>query len=246
MNREKLSVALRYGVAGFALVGTGLAAAAGASSLQLLAGLALALFLLMGLNRQFGAGVTRTEDAIVCRYQPWREGNVYGLVVLLPLVLAGLPAASAFARYGTYIYLAIIPLMLWAFARMSRNCRLRIDRSSLTVNVHPGVFTNQPAPIVIHRSDIEAITLTMVYPGTQRIFQVPQVTIARRSADRSHAPNVHIGPVTVRGDAGLYLSVKPANLHRALIEWKDGSADDPALLDRTEALLRGRPSTASV
>jgi hypothetical protein len=36
------------------------------------------------------------------------------------------------------------------------------------------------------------------------------------------------------------LSVKPENLARALVAWKDGSASDPELLDRVEALLRGR------
>jgi hypothetical protein len=40
---------------------------------------------------------------------------------------------------------------------------------------------------------------------------------------------------------GLQLTVQPDNLLNALVAWKDATADDQSgLLDRIEAILRGR------
>ncbi|MEI7862924.1 MAG: hypothetical protein WCJ21_09855 [Planctomycetota bacterium] len=206
------------------------------------------LALLLGFGRLFGVGITRTPNDVVCRYVPWFEGNSFFTIVLLPLLgLAFVAMANGgeslrrlspgVMRFLGVALLSLGLLFLWAALRQWRRCRLDIGRSALTV----GVIKPGSTPIVIRRGEVEAISTHAVTPGNQTILKATQVAIAFRGTSPGTATEtIQIGPMRDSEEAGLQLSVKPENLARALVDWKDGSADDPKLLDRVEALLRGR------
>jgi hypothetical protein len=235
-------------IGGAIIAGSFLAVAQGKPWYSALLGFTLGLALLVGFGRLFRAGVSTVATEVVCRFTPWFEGNFYLVCVLLPLIgVATVAMANAdvsvrglspgFLRFFGIVFLSATPLAVWGVARQWRRCQLRIGRSVLTV----GVIKPGPTPILIPREDVEAITTEIVTPGTQVTFKVPQIAIVYRSADSgSPLKTIEIGPnVANARESGLQLSVKPDNLARALTVWKDGSSDDPELLDRVEAMLRG-------
>jgi len=248
MARKDILPVLRYTLAAMVIAGGVSFAVYGQRWYWVLGPVVVGLALLLGFGRLFGVGVSRTDTEVVCRFVPWYEGNSYFTIVLLPLLgvafVAMANGGESLRRLGPgptrFLGVAILTLgalFLWAAVRQWRRCRLRIGRSTLTV----GVIKPGPTPIQIPREDIEAITTEIVTPGTQMALQVPQVAIAYRSAEPG-APvkTIHIGPKRTAEESGLQLSVKPENLALALTTWKAGCGDDPELLDRVEATLRGR------
>ena len=236
---------LRYSLAGLLIFGSVVGAVSGASWFSVLGGFIVGFMLILWFGRLFGVGVSRKPDEIVCRYVPWYESNAYIGCLLVPL--AGLSALAkgnagdtirnpGLMKFAGVVLLSATPVLFWGAARQWHRCRLKIDRSALTV----GVIKPGPTPMVISRANVDAIGTESVAPGAQGIFKVQQVAIVYRSADAGAAVNtIQIGPKVASVKSGLQLSVKSRNLDRALRVWKDGSFDDPELLDRVEALLRG-------
>lgn len=96
--------------------------------------------LLIGDRRLFRAAVTRDGEAIVCRFVPRYEGDVYRLFVLFGVI--GLWASViAFTKRGEaamlsavgFPLLAGIPLLIFAILRMRRGALLRITPRALYV-----------------------------------------------------------------------------------------------------------------
>jgi hypothetical protein len=200
-----------------------------------------ASIIVLGGRRIFRAGITRAADEIVCRYVPWYEGNVCVFIVALPLmgvafVAAGFsPGYPVWLRYGGFILLGVMPLIVYSVVSIWRRNILRITPSTLFVR-----FAAAPKDGLteIRRELIQSITPKMI-PNAVSGARSLQVEIAFRPVDFSAEI-----PKTVL--LGLYLSVQPINLLNALVAWKDATDDDPSEpLDRIERILRGR-STADV
>lgn len=227
---------LRYIVGAALLIVTAVATAAGAHWYLTLIGFCSALIFILGKRRIFRPGVYRADDAIVCRYVPWYEGNAYVLGVLLPVlgvssVGAGLrPGNPMWLRFGGIALLVLTPVFIFSAMRMWRRCILTISPSALTVRLAAPKHNMTE----IRRELVQSIEPRIVPNGVSG--QSPQVAITYQATDMS----------IKRLLLGLQLSVQPDNLLRALAAWKDGAPDDPSeLLDRIEQILRGR-STAGV
>jgi hypothetical protein len=196
--------------------------------------------ILAGQRRIFRAGVSRSEDEIVCRYVPWFEGNAYIALVLVPLMgVAMVGAGSApgnpvWLRYGgIFLLLGVTPLVVWGALRMWRRSLLAITPSTLTVRLaERGSELTE-----IRREQVESIEPK----------RVPQpVSGEWLQAAITYRANGIGGDATNTVILGLRLTVRPDNLLNALIAWKDGAdANSSELLDRIERILRGR-STADV
>jgi hypothetical protein len=226
---------LRYAFAGFLLLFTVVATLTGVQWYWSLIGACTVSLLVLGRRRIFRPGVTRTADEIVCRYIPWYEGNAYFLNVGLPLIGVAMVAAGftpgnpAWLRYGGYILLGVMPLIVFSVVSMWRRCSLRISPSALTVRL----AALKDGPIEIRREHVKSITPKMV-PNSANGVPSLQVEIAYRPADLST-------DTTQTVLLGLQLTVVPDNLLNALIAWKDATHDNPSeLLDRIERILLGR------
>jgi hypothetical protein len=196
--------------------------------------------ILNGQRRIFRAGVSRTDDGIVCRYVPWYEGNAYSALVLIPLMgvaMAALGRAPGNPRWllygGVILLLGVTPLSVWGIVRMRRRSLLVVSPSMLTVRLaERGSQLTE-----IRREQVESIEpkLVPLPPRAQSL----QVAITYRPLDIS-------GGATKTVLLGLRLTIQPGNLLNALVAWKDGGHDNPSeLMDRIERILRGQ-STAGV
>jgi hypothetical protein len=233
-------------VVGVIMVVLGVVAAAnGWGWFFLLFGLSLGLIFMFGFpqSRVLKAGISRTPE-IVCRYVPWFQGNFYVLVALPLLVISGTGLGLTTGWDAENIVGAIAGIVLLALAvsgfrsqaRLWRRCRLRIGQSELAIEV----IKAGAAPIVIPREAVQAINTKIVDDGG--VDGSPTRYVALVYGGGGGQPEtIHIG--RQRAESGLLLSVKPQNLERALAAWKNGGSDDPELLDRVEAILRGRSAT---
>lgn len=226
---------LRYAFASLLLLFTVVATLTGVQWYWSLIGACTVSLLILGRRRIFRPGVTRTADEIVCRYIPWYEGNAYFLNVGLPLmglamVAAGFtPGNPAWVRYGGYVLLGVMPIIVFSVVSMWRRCWLRISPSALTVRL----ASLKDGPIEIRREHVTSITPKMV-PNSANGIPSLQVEIAYQAPDLTNET-----PQTVL--LGLQLTVVPANLLNALLAWNDATNDDPSeLLDRIERILKGR------
>lgn len=230
--------ASRYCIGGLIGVATVVLVLKGAPwFLSLLWGFA-AIAVAIGKRRIVRPGVTRSPDAIICRYIPWYEGNAFLLNIGLPL--GGFVGIVASFSRGYPVWLRFVGILLllstllatYATFRMWNRCSLRFTPSTLTIRVadpkiRPGELT---------RDQIEAITPKWIANSVSGAKAL-QVEIAYRSDDSTTD-----APQTVM--LGLQLTVEPINLYGALVTWHDGANAEPTqLLDRIEDILRGR-STA--
>ena len=239
MPQVKAGTVFRYILAGGLVAAAVVGVLTGMSWTRTVPVLCGALIVWLGIDRRFGVAVSRTAGEVLCRYHPWREAFGYIVVALFVLAVLDLfqPQHTGLRRYLTYFMLAVTPFLIAGLVLLWRRCRLQISPSALTV----GVIKPGPAPIVVRREQVESITTEMVYPGNQRIFRVPEVLIGCSGTDTAAPTTIRVGlSAGNTADTGLMLTVKPENLARALTAWKDDTAQDPALLDRVEALLRGR------
>lgn len=186
-------------------------------------------------RRIFGAGVSRTGDAIVCRYIPWYEGNTYVFGTFFPLMSAAAMAAGcapgnpAWLWYSGIVLLAIFALLVVVAIWIWRRSLLRITPAALTVRIaeRGSELTDIRRE---HVRSIEPKLVPSVAAGTERL----QVEVAYQPADVS-------GETTATVMLGMYLSVQPSNLLDALLAWNNGAHDNPSeLLDRIERILRGQ------
>ncbi|BBY12349.1 hypothetical protein MMARJ_30890 [Mycobacterium marseillense] len=187
-------------------------------------------------RRTFGAGVSRTGDAIVCRYIPWFEGNTYVFGTFFPLMSAVAIAAGCapgnpvWLWYSGIVLLAIFALLVVVAIWIWRRSLLRITPSVLTVRIaeRGSELTDIRRE---HVRSIEPKLVSNAAAGTERL----QVEIAYQPADVSNE-------TTATVMLGMYLTVQPINLLNALVAWKDGAHQNPSeLLDRVEGILRGNP-----
>jgi hypothetical protein len=221
------------------------AAANGWSWFFLLFGLSLGLIFMFGFpqSRVLKAGISRTPE-IVCRYVPWFQGDFYVLVALLLLVISatGLGLTTGWDAeniVGAIVGIGLLALAVSGFrsqARLWRRCRLRIGQSELAIEV----IKAGAAPIVIPREAVQAINTKIVDSGGIDGSKTRYVALVYGGGG-GQPETIHIGRHIA--ESGLLLSVKPQNLERALAAWKNGESDHPELLDRVEAILRGRSGT---
>jgi hypothetical protein len=194
----------------------------------------VAFLILLGRRRIFRASVSRTVDDVVCRYIPWYEGNGYFLNLALPLIGVAMVAAGYapgnpwWLRYGGYILLCLMPLIVFSVVSMWRRCYLRIAPSALTVRLAGPKDQGTEIP----RELVQSITPKMI-PNSVNGLPSLQVEIAYRAADSG-------SETTKTVLLGLQVTVQPANLLNALLAWKQRTDDAPSeLLDRVERLLKG-------
>ncbi|OBH30852.1 hypothetical protein A5692_18320 [Mycobacterium sp. E342] len=188
--------------------------------------------ILVGQRRIFRAAVSRSGDAIACRYIPWYEGNAYITLVLVPLLgvaafgAGNAPGNPAWLRLTGIIIVGVTPLTLYGVVRMWLRSLLCITPSTLTVRL-----PERNELIEIHRQLVQSVEpKVLAQPAGGASLQV---AITYRPAGAT-------GDTTTTVVVGLRLSMQPVNLANALVAWKDGAGDDPVeLMDRIESIARG-------
>ena len=187
-------------------------------------------------------GVKREGDAVVCRYIPWLELNDYTRFLLLPILgITAIVLGLEPGRPGWLIVVGLftlggVVLVGYAVARMWRRCLLRISPTTLTVRL-PARGSQLTE---IARSRIESITDAQAEVSAAIIpVNVTQIAIAYQPADPGTVTQtVLIGPPP--GKTAMQVSVHQPNMITALQAWKNADPDDPGLMDRIEAILRGK------
>lgn len=183
-------------------------------------------------SRLYRPAVTRTADALTCRYNLLREGPLYLLLVVVPgMAIAGMANKATLLRLSGYAMLAMIPIGLFVYVRAWRRGLLRITPAALTVPL-PG---QRLALAEIPRERILSITAGT---GRQSNGETGPVTqIAYLPAVSSPPATVLVGPSNSKN--AVWLTVEQTDLVAGLQMWHEADPRDPALLDRVEALLRG-------
>lgn len=223
--------------------------ATGGAPLVLVVGLVAAALLIIsasftfwGNRRILPVGVTRDGDAIICRYIPWYELNDYTRFTILPiigvdaLVAGSNPGRPAWLRVVGLLVLGVVLLTGYFVGRMWRRCLLRLGPDALTVRLPAGGsrLTEIPRSRIQSIADAEAEVGADFAPAT-----LTQIAIAYRPADAGSATaSVLIGPPP--GKTAMQLSVHQTNMFRALKVWEDANPGEPRLMDRIEAILRGK------
>jgi hypothetical protein len=207
-------------------------------------GAVIAVLLLLGNSPLFKVAINREPDAIACRYVPWYEpGPVAAVPALavsgiLGLALAFQPGNSpVFAVFGVAL-LALTPVVALKFLRGYRRCSLRIAPGALSVP-DPGrdyVMTEIP------RERIQSIAPAGEAAGFgSSTYRVTDITYGTGDSG-SAARTVRVGQAPAEDT--VWLTLDPSNLRLALHAWKDGDPNDPGLMDRVEAILRGKAASA--
>ena len=199
------------------------------------------LLTFIGSGRVYRPAVTRAGDSITCRYNPWREATFYLSLIGVPLLgcltiagasLIGRGSPSIWRIVGILI-IAVTPIPVFVLMRQSRRSLLRITPLSLTVAA-PG---QQPAPTEIPRADVQSINPTGRL-GNGVTAPVTEITYQDGNATPTSSHTVLFGPTNTKKTA--WLTVEQADLLGGLQAWKDGDPNDPGLMDRVEAILRGQ------
>ena len=180
----------------------------------------------------------RSTEEILCRLIPWYQATGLAALVLFPLIGIAFiaqgrePDSPPWVLYGGYFVLILgIVFALSALLAWMAN-RLVITPSALSLKI---IFRR---PQQIPREDVQAITPSMGSNGA------------------TGAPRLHVAltyrPVAGQGDSTVTVgllegqfTVDPANLAAGLQAWKDGDPNDPGLMDRVEAILRGQASSTA-
>jgi len=210
-----------------------------------IAGLGL-LFTFIGSGRIYRPAVTTTAEAILCRFDLWREASFYFILLGPPLfAVIGLLGGEFMGRFSTgfWRFLGIVMLGLWVkflfvFVRQRRQSWLRI--SPMTLTVHQP--SQQSAATEIPRGAVEAITATTAKMRNYDNAPTTQITYRDRDQEPAATQIVLFGPTSTKKTA--WLTVEQADLLGGLQAWKDGDPTDPGLMDRVEAILRGQATTA--
>jgi hypothetical protein len=195
---------------------------------------ALGMLAFLGLGRPlFGVGVYRpSAQEVLCRFVPWYQANTLLTSVVLPIIgltsiAQGRQAGSpVLLRYGGYlVLLSGLVFAVFSILMAVRN-RLRFSPSSLSVRT---LQSQRDIP----RDHVQAITSRLVPAGVTR---KPTLHV-----DLTYIP-VGDGDQDSRTSSLLdtQFTVDPTNLLHALHAWKDGDPNDPGLMDRVEAILRGQ------
>jgi hypothetical protein len=204
-------------------------------------------FTFWGNRRILPVAVSREGGAVVCRYIPWLELNSYTVFLLLPIlgitgIVLGLePGRPVWLVFAGLLALGGVVVAGYFVGQMWRRCLLRITPTALTVRL-PARGSQLTE---IARSRIESITDAQAEVSAAIIpVNVTQIFIAYQPADPGTATTqtVLIGPPP--GKTAMQVSVHQPNMITALHAWKDGDPNDPGLMDRVEAILRGKAASA--
>jgi len=171
------------------------------------------------------------EQQVLCRFIPWYQANTLLTSVMLPIGgVAGIamgrePDSPVWVGYAGYLLLAL-GIVLALLALFQSTNRLSFTPTCLIVRIG-------------RRFEIPREQVVAVKPRTIASTGTGQIT---RHYDLVYVP---AGGGNNRSMANLDMqfSVEPANLAAALQAWKDASPDDPGLMDRIEAILRGQHAT---
>ena len=222
------------------------------------------LVLLLWPRRIFRADITRTApDEVVIRFAPWYEGFVYAAILVSAVLGATMlvrelddtSPSSGTKLIAAVFLLLLAPVLLLGCARVRRTCFLRITPGMLHSSVMfvrwVSATQNGVAPQSdrqLTRDEIEEIGAWTPgqTPADRRYKGLvdPHPPVDRRFVGLLFRP-VPDGPAIRRDVGGPQLTVEPDNLLHALQAWKDADPAEPptALMDRIEAILRGRPQT---
>lgn len=198
------------------------------------------VLIVVGSGRIYRPAVTRTADNIECRYAPWHEATFYLALIGMPLLgymmivggaMSGRGSPSLWRIVGILVMVAT-PIPVFVFALQRRRSLVRITPLTLTVPVraHRHVLTEIP------RDRIQSITLTAGQLSNSANAPVTQITYQ----DQGSQQIVLFGPTGAKKTT--WLTVEQADLLAALQSWKRSDRNDPALMDRTESILRGSAS----
>lgn len=235
MTKEAWVRLLRYTFAGALFVLTGVTMLVGAPWYVTLGIAVTGCIILLGTQRRtVHPGVSRTTDAVICRYLPWYESNAYFTNVLLPLlgiavVAAGYaPENPAWLRYGGIALLSISALLMAVTVFIWRRSLLCITARLLTVRI----AERGSAPTSLRREQIQSIELKDIHNvGAGTDSAQVEIVYCTVDTDRSTPKTMLIS---------RYLSVAPLNLAEALTVWNNNTAtDEHELLDRIEQSMRG-------
>lgn len=195
------------------------------------------MVLLLWPRRVFRPDVTRTSsDEVVIRFAPWFEGFVYATILASPVLGATITmrelsssSSSAKKLIAGLFLLAISPFIPWACARLRRKCLLRITPAMLNV------ATMSLPEALISRDEVDVIVS----------WNAPQSLVDRRWVAIAYHPAPEGSALVTRLVGSSQLTVEPDNLLHALQAWKNAEPGEPStqLMDRVEAILRGRPQT---
>jgi len=230
--------AFRYLVGGFVLALAAFAAVSGGSWGIVLVLAAAGAVILLG-HRIFKPAITRESGAVVCHYVPWQETGAFVALIIVPLIGIGAIAVAfesnspGFGWAGVFL-LAITPLSLFAFLRARRRCLLRIAPNALSVPRPDNGWTVTDIP----RAAVQSITTSAATVGLGTKLPQAEIRYAAGGTGRGGAGTVRVGPAPSRDT--VWLTIEPDNLLTALQVWKDGDPNDPGLMDRVEAILRGQ------
>lgn len=206
----------------------------------------LASITFLGHRRILPVGVSRHGDAVVCRYIPWYEMNAYAMFLVMPLIgisllAAGLePGRPVWLRFTGLLVLGAVVLAGYFVIQMWQRSLLEISPNAVTVRL-PARGSERTT---ILRSRIQSITDAEAEVGAAFApARVTQIAIAYQGADPGTAvQTVLIGPPP--GKTAMQLSVNQLNLFSALQAWKDDDVTSPGMMNRVEAILRGKiPNT---
>jgi hypothetical protein len=87
-------------------------------------------------RRLYRPALTRTAEAITCRYNPWRDGTFYMMLTVLPACgFAAIHNDTALVRLAGIAMLVLAPMAPLYSLWQARRCLLRITPDTLTVAV---------------------------------------------------------------------------------------------------------------
>jgi len=229
------------------LIAAGFAAAPQGRNWPVIAAAASAglLFQIIGSDHIYRPAVSRAGNAVTCRFNPWREGAFYLVLVGVPLIAvipiaggtsSGRGAPSFWLVLGAFL-LAIAARFAFVFARQARRSVLRVSPGALTLSQTSPRYALTEIP----RGAVQAITATTGRLRNHGSAPVTQITFRRTDSISSSPQTVVFGPTNTKQTA--WLTVDQSDLLAGLQAWKDGDPEDPDLMQRVERILCGQGPT---
>lgn len=179
--------------------------------------------------------VARDPEGITCRFNPWREGSFYVLLVYGPAgMLYAFGQPTHWLRVVAIVGFAFLAVGVAFYAREWRRCLLRITPTALIVSVPALGYALTEIP----RERIVSITGGMAARREGQTGPVTQIAYLTGDSSGGSPSSVLIGPTNAKN--AVWVTVEQADVLAGLQAWKQADPRDPALLDQIEALLRGQ------
>ena len=211
----------------------------GASAVALVVALT-AVLILVGDRYVLRPALSRKGEAVVCRYAPWNELGIslaFGLTVLVTAL--GLTSKPRFGPGFIFGVILVVLLIVVAakFLRGHQRCLVKITPTSLSVSLPDQSYAVAAIPRERVQSIAPVIQRIIAAHGSRDVL-LTQITYLTGDCDPHATRTVRLGPAPAADT--VWLSLKPSNLLTAMQAWKDADPGDAAVLDRVEAILRGR------